>query len=395
MENIHKQFTLHSPNTVFANALDDPFDLVSARLKLQKKQPEVINFYVGTQINGYPHIGTYLVQAMAFHLATRTREKTGIPTKVSFGALDNAPFKIIKDNGCDYQMIYRDALGDEEIKKVIEKYYTSYFKELSAVTKTPFEIMTYTEQQQTKEFREEFLRILPHLQKLGIALSPSKGHFKIRIPNNGNKLAEKHALHTHLIECDPEHAIIESQSIGGTTYTSLITADDKSVYLDISTFGRNLIKELVSMKRKNEMPVMVKGGDWIFGCTLVDLGLGIIGKRMDEIPLRMFAPQIVTPEGAKLSKSLIREGIQNQADIPPYFLDMSVFKDIYPNTAEKMLSAADIFTSNARHLFRNYSYHEIDRILRMDSTYIDATRKIAHYSSINLAKREYIKEGRV
>jgi len=54
-------------------------------------RPSRIEFVVGTQINGAPHLGTNLVQTSAFLLAKIARREFSIDTVVRFGALDNAP----------------------------------------------------------------------------------------------------------------------------------------------------------------------------------------------------------------------------------------------------------------------------------------------------------------
>jgi len=67
---------------------------------------------------------------------------------------------------------------------------------------------------------------------------------------------------------------------------------------------------------------MVKGGDWMPGCILVDGALQAVGLTRGQLPARLFCPQVVTDTGAKLSKSLIREG---RAPLPdgaaPWMLD--------------------------------------------------------------------------
>jgi hypothetical protein len=383
-------FPILSPNTVMANALDDPIDIILSRMALAPNPPKSVSFNVGTQINGIPHIGTYLVQAMAFHLAQKTREKTGVSTRVAFGALDNAPFEIKKNlQGQSFQRTYRDALGDAEIYKLIDTYYAPYFRDLSKYTQVPFDIQTYSEQQSTPEYREEFLKILPKLSRLGIALNPSQKQFKIRLPHPQNKFTEKHANHTKLLEFGNDKAIFESLGYIGDTYTSEVTANNgDETYLDINTLGRNLIKELVCMRNGDEMSVMVKGGDWMLGSTIVDVGLGIAGKRADEIPPRVYAPQIVTPDGAKLSKSLINNGQQNSNDIPNYFIDMGLLTELYPNVAEKMLDMCSIFSSDAKHLFRSYSYKEMDRLLGTDPRFFMGVRGLQPNKTKSIFTRE-------
>ncbi|CAM5415614.1 hypothetical protein SATRM34S_02345 [Streptomyces atroolivaceus] len=88
---------------------------------------------------------------------------------------------------------------------------------------------------------------------------------------------------------------------------------------------------------------MVKGGDWVFGSHLVDEALQAVGLTRAQLPARLFCPQVVTDTGAKLSKSLIREG---RAPLPegaaPWMLD-------------------------PRHFFRSYSAAEIGRLITAPS----------------------------
>ena len=80
---------LVSPNSVLANALLRSIDVL--RPRIHAARPARIEFVVGTQINGAPHLGTNLVQTAAFLLAKIARREFSIDTRVRFGALDNAP----------------------------------------------------------------------------------------------------------------------------------------------------------------------------------------------------------------------------------------------------------------------------------------------------------------
>jgi hypothetical protein len=62
-----------SPNSVLANALLRSIDIL--RPRVQSARPARIEFVVGTQINGAPHLGTNLVQAAAFLLAKIARRE--------------------------------------------------------------------------------------------------------------------------------------------------------------------------------------------------------------------------------------------------------------------------------------------------------------------------------
>ncbi|MFC9758231.1 hypothetical protein [Streptomyces sp. NPDC056921] len=74
-----------SPNTVPANALHHAEDALAPRTLTTR--PERIVLVVGTRINGASHIGTSLMQSLAFAMAARLRDRFGLPTE----ALSSAP----------------------------------------------------------------------------------------------------------------------------------------------------------------------------------------------------------------------------------------------------------------------------------------------------------------
>jgi hypothetical protein len=79
-----KPSLLISPNSVLANALLRSIDIL--RPGVLATRPSRIEFVVGTQINGAPHMGTNLVQTAAFVLAKIARQEFSIDTVVRFGA---------------------------------------------------------------------------------------------------------------------------------------------------------------------------------------------------------------------------------------------------------------------------------------------------------------------
>ena len=111
---------LVSPNSILANALLRSVDLL--RPRVQAARPKRIEFVVGTQINGAPHLGTNLVQTAAFLLAKIARREFSIDTVVRFGALDNAAHDVELDPETHhaYQRTYFHALGKSGIGELIE-----------------------------------------------------------------------------------------------------------------------------------------------------------------------------------------------------------------------------------------------------------------------------------
>ena len=145
---------LVSPNSVLANALLRSIDLL--RPRMHATRPKRIQFVVGTQINGAPHLGTNLVQTAAFLLAKNARREFSIETCVRFGALDNAPYEVVLDPETHhaYQRTYVHALGKDTVAGLIEGYYRAFFSSLAEATDTDYMVETYTDQQATPGFRQ-------------------------------------------------------------------------------------------------------------------------------------------------------------------------------------------------------------------------------------------------
>ena len=73
---------ISSPNTVIAKYISETIHILRPRIEIQK--PQEIVFYVGTNINGTPHIGTAIFQATAFMFAQKVSEKFKIPCKIFY-----------------------------------------------------------------------------------------------------------------------------------------------------------------------------------------------------------------------------------------------------------------------------------------------------------------------
>jgi len=356
---------INSPNTVLANSLTDAIDIIRPRIEINK--PKEIIFSVGTQINGIPHIGTYIVQCTSFILAKKVREKFGVPTSVEFGALDNAPFDTVKSHGGHtYQRTYYHALPEEDLDRLISTYYTPYFGKLQELTEVTYKWATYTDTQSSSLFRKYFLRTLHHAKQISWCVGPSTGTLRIRIPCPQCHYAEKHAERTELIKFDGKSATFKCVCLNHGFYEATINGDgEDDCYLDLNTLYRNLIKEASTTENPDKLYVMVKGGDWAFSTQLVDWALGVLGYSAIQVPMRIFTPQIVTETGAKLSKSLIRVGDESMEEVPEWVIDMGKFREQHPNSyIDYIVWLVEEFLSNPRHMYRSYSYQEIIRILK-------------------------------
>lgn len=353
-----------SPNTVLANALNHAEDVLAPRIRTAP--PERIVFMVGTQINGVPHLGTSLVQSLTFAAAARVRQRFGVPVEVVFGALDNAPHEVVMDAGSGhrYQRAYAQALGEDVLADQVDVLYRPLFVALSERLSVPYSIEMYSRQQADGRFRRTWLRAHRRIDAARWWLDPAHGtpHVRVPCPKPGCGWAEKYAERTRILVGD-DHAVVHAVCLHHGPY-EIVIAPDGGGYLDLATLYRNLVKELAVGADRDCLSVMVKGGDWVFGSTLVDNALTAIGLVGAQLPARLFCPQVVTDTGAKLSKSLIREG---HASLPegaaPWMLDTREWPGSLSEYADGLLGMTEVVLSDPRHFFRSYSAGEIGRLM--------------------------------
>jgi hypothetical protein len=353
-----------SPNTVLANALGAVEDVLSPRVRTAR--PARITFVVGTQINGVPHLGTSLVQSLTFAAAARARDRFGIPVDVLFGALDNAPHEIVTDpaSGHRYQRAYAQALGEDTLAGQVDELYRPLFAALSDRLSVPYSIEMYSRQQAGEHFRLTWLRAHRRIDAARWWLDPAHGspHVRVPCPQPDCGWAEKYAERTRVLLGD-DYALVYAVCLHHGPY-EVVIAPGSGGYLDLATLYRNLVKELAASTDRGRLSVMVKGGDWVFGSTLVDNALTAIGLVGAQLPTRLFCPQVVTDTGAKLSKSLIRDG---KATLPagsaPWMLDTRLWPGSLSEYADRLLEMAGVFLSDPRHFFRSYSAGELGRLM--------------------------------
>lgn len=322
---------------------------------------------VGTQVNGAPHLGTNLVQTAAFLLARTARREFSIDTMVRFGALDNAPHEVVLDPETHhaYQQTYFHALGKDKIADLIGNYYTAFFDSMSEATGIDYAIETYTDQQATPGFRAEFLRTLERIEDIRWWMAPSHGTIHIRIPCPECGWAEKRADRTKLARLDEDGATFSAVCLDHGDYETHIDPEDDQPYLDLATLYRNLVKERAFGRDTDVLHVMMKGGDWAFGCQLVDGALGALGTPATQIPVRIFTPQVLAPTGAKLSKSLLREHGKGvlPTDVEPWMLDTSTWPGELDNYVDSLVWLVGELLTDPKHFFRSFTVKELGRLM--------------------------------
>ncbi|MCD0448548.1 ASCH domain-containing protein [Actinocorallia sp. API 0066] len=350
-----------SPNNVLANAMLRAVDMV--RPRLQATNPDRVAFVVGTQINGAPHLGTSLVQTAAFLLAKQTKRTFGVDTIVRFSALDNAPYDIRLDPETHhaYQTTYRHALGPDGIEALLGKYYRAMFDSLADATGVDYEIETYTDQQADPGFRHEFLATLGRLDQIRWPLAPSHGQVHLRLPCPGCGWAEKRAERTKLLRTGSGGAAFAAVCTDHGDYETHVTAES-GAYLDLATLYRNLVKERHAVRDSVTLSVMVKGGDWAYGCQLVDEAFAQLPGLAP--PPRIFTPMVLTDTGAKLSKSLIRDGkVPPPPGARPWMLDVTDWDGTTDGFVDAMVWLVGRMLADPKHFYRSYTTAELDRIM--------------------------------
>ncbi|MFI5617423.1 ASCH domain-containing protein [Streptomyces sp. NPDC051567] len=355
--------TFRSPNTVLANAVEDAVDVL--RPRILASDIESISFSVGTQINGRPHLGTHLVQSLAFLLAEHSRDEFGIEASVGFCALDNSPAETTRADGRRYQRAYVHSLSADEITALIARHYLPLFDALQTRTNVPYTVSTYTQQQDSPAYRAEFLRTLELLDDIGSWLAPNTGSAHIRLPCPVCGWAEKYADRTRLLELDDAGALFEAVCFEHGLYEADITPLGGG-YLDLATLYRNVVKER-SYRPDRTLHVMVKGGDWAFGCQLVDGAHATLGLPAGPLPVRIFTPQILGSDGGKLSKSLLREaaeaGLAQDDSTPAWLLDPSAWPGTQEDYVEALTGLGELVLSDPRHFFRSYTTTALEALM--------------------------------
>jgi ASC-1-like (ASCH) protein len=350
-----------SPNNVLANAMLRSVDMV--RPRLQATNPDRVAFCVGTQINGAPHLGTSLVQTAAFLLAKATKRTFNVDAVVRFGALDNAPYDVRLDPETHhaYQQTYAHALGDQAVSDLIEKYYRGMFDSLADATGVDYEIETYSAQQADPMFRHEFLATLGRLEQIRWPLAPSHGQVHLRLPCPQCGWAEKRAERTELLRTGSGGADFAAVCTDHGEYEVTVTADTDT-YLDLATLYRNLVKERVASRDHVTMSVMVKGGDWAFGCQLVDEAFAQLPGLAP--PARIFTPMVLTDTGAKLSKSLIRDGkVPPPPGARPWMLDVTEWPGDVDSYVDALVWLVGRMIADPKHFYRSCTTQELNRIM--------------------------------
>ncbi|MEU6669542.1 hypothetical protein [Streptomyces sp. NPDC046727] len=351
---------LVSPVNVTAGAVEHSVDVVRPRLRARPSRR--VALYAGVQINGAPHLGTDVMQTAAFLLARSARDRLGVRPALRFGALDNAPHdtRVCPRTGTTYTRSYHHALGPARIEELVKRFYGGLFDALTALTGVPYTVETYTRQQRTPAFREEFLASLGQWERLRWTLAPSSGQVPVSVPCPECGWLQKSGEHTELLDADGRRARFAALCLDHGRYETDVRPDGQG-WLGLSTLHRNLVKERLA-DRDEALPVVVKGADWAAGCRLLDEAFLCFPDSRP--PARVFTPVVLSASGAKLSKSLMREGgAALSPDTPPWMLDATRWPGTPEGYAALLHRLVSLMLSEPRHFERGYTTSEIARLI--------------------------------
>lgn len=353
---------LISPVSVTDNAVGRSIDIIYPRLRATGHQRVV--FHAGVQINGTPHLGTNVMQTAAFLLAKAAASTFSIDAVVRFGALDNAPYqtRVCPETGRLYHLSHYHALGEKQISKLVDAYYRGFFDLMTAATGIHYEIESYTSQQGNPLFRTEFLATISAMESLRWVLAPSHGKISVKIPCPVCGWVEKNGESTRLLAHNATAARLSAVCIDHGSYEAAIAAAGSAGYVDLTTLHRNFVKERAASRDRTALSVMVKGADWAPGCQLLDEAF----MQLPGLPPppRIFTPVVLSDSGAKLSKSLIREGRAGvDSCTPAWMLDASRWERSTEDYVHMLVRLVSLMLSEPKHFDRGYTTREISRLL--------------------------------
>ncbi|WP_406346203.1 hypothetical protein [Streptomyces sp. NBC_00648] len=350
-----------SPVSVTAHAVLHSADFIRPRLRASGLGRVVL--HAGVQINGAPHVGTNVMQTATFLLAAAVRDRFGAEVSIRFGALDNAPYesRSCSSTGTLYERSFRHVLGAPRVGELVRRYYGGLFDALSDATGIPYDVETYTDQQSRPEFRQEFLDSLGLMDTLRWVLAPSTGTVPVSFPCPRCGWTQKHGEDTELLSADAREARFAAVCLDHGKYLVEVTPGTDT-YIGLTTLHRNLVKERAAARDADALPLIVKGADWAPGCRLLDEAFLCFPGAVP--PPRVFTPVVLSDSGAKLSKTLLREGTADlSAETEPWMLDATAWEGTVEEYARTLLGLGSLMLSEPRHFERGYTTREVARLI--------------------------------
>lgn len=350
------------PPIVIVHLAKSITDLVRPKM-IGKKSIEI---HYSAQMNGHPHLGTITSLGCAFSIGKKLSEEFGIPSKIKFEVLENAPAVKIERNGKIYDKMHCDTY--ENGKKLSETYLDS-FKELMNYfqnkTKIKYELLYYNKFQSLPFVRKKLIEIVKRKKEFIPFIAPTERRLRIRFPCSKCRFAEKTSINTKIKILTQNRMKLDSTCFDHGPYSIEIRQNNKE-FVDFNTSIRNVIKEakfIEDSKKNQSLNLMVDGGDWTGMAFQIMHSLDLMGYLYKEMPVRIFTPIIEDWSGAKFSKSIyVNSSTYNS--LPKGLVNYHDFKKDYGKTGlEKVWNEINNWTSESKKLFRNYSIEYMKSVI--------------------------------
>jgi extradiol dioxygenase family protein len=360
-----KQREVLYPPVVIAHITKDITDLFVPRIADKTE----IQMHYSAQMNSHPHLGTVLSLMTAFALGEKLSTRFGIPTKLKFEVLENAPGERIEVNGRVYTKMLCDTLKDGvPLSDIYLESFKDLLSMLSKQTGIKVEYLTYKQFQELPFVRQTLITILNREEEFKPIIAPSEDHLRVRFPCPKCRFEEKGGETTTIKKIDNSHLFLESECFQHGKHQILLAPENKD-FVDINTPLRNVIKEALFIEEarvKNGLDVMVDGGDWVSMVEfVVSEGLARLGYSYKDRPVRVFTPIIEDWSGAKLSKSVYVEKGKYEY-LPDGFLNFVRFKEQFGEEGiEKLWNEVCSWVEEPKKLLRNYTAEYFLQLLRI------------------------------
>lgn len=261
----------------------------------------VVKISIGAQPNSSPHFGTLEVFCLAFSLANMLKEYDNkLDVSVLFEMVDTAPAITKIVNNTNYQISLRES---GEMDKYIDQYY-EILNQLSELSGIHYEVRGQRNFNNHSSIPSIVRKIIDNRDVLAPILEPQKNILRIRAACPICGLTDKQGIENTFVDnkmiCNcPEHGKFE------------VDICRESYRLEYNTPLRNLIRGLVYLIDNEDTNVeyqwlRITGSDYagFYQEQLLYKTTDLLGYKVSQLPMILYAPLVTDWSGAKLSKSL-------------------------------------------------------------------------------------------
>ncbi|WP_419735695.1 hypothetical protein [Pseudomonas sp. COR18] len=290
-----------------------------------------IEIVTSSQPNSSPHMGTVTTFSSAFALARNLRDKYDLPVSVVVDLLDNAPGRYETIQGEQYQWMLKDVLDEGESK--YQRYlrlYEDMLERIARISELDYTIRPYSSYALNSEFYRALWLMLREHQLFKSVTNPEGRGLHIRLPCPVCGSLEKDPPLSSIQRLgEDQFSLAVNCPIHGRSQQVLEPA--VAAFLDTGTAPREIAKNYQlarQMQSDNSFVIMLDGMDWSgpWAADIGALGSDYLGLRQRDLPRKLYAPTLITADGAKLSKSLYVEGDRYHY-LPEYVMNYGLLKN--------------------------------------------------------------------